>query len=154
MYFTLNHPTGAPDPLSARSIPAVVRLNRPFEIGPIQDTRKVFPLDGSGTNSRTPSFNGWPSRVTVPLAGTRLTPPQPASPTRAATRTHPTPTRGLSNRELMSVTSGGEQDGMRNARRPDPMGPAAGRRSRLPAVEGVAVVRDAGVQPRGSGDAG
>src|SRR5205823_5501590 len=68
-YLTLNHPTGAPSPLSARFIPAVISLNRPFEIGPGQDTRNVFPLDGSGTNSRTPSFRVWPSRVTVPLTG-------------------------------------------------------------------------------------
>src|SRR5262245_8382182 len=107
MYRTLNHPVGAPDPLSYRLIPAVIRLNRPLEIGPVQDTRKLFPLDGSGTNSRIPSFNGWPSRVTVPEAGTRLT-PHPATPTRAASRAHPTPARALSNRELIPVTSGRE----------------------------------------------
>src|SRR5436190_3653523 len=113
MYRTLNHPTGAPCPLSALFIPAVVRLNRPLEIGPVHDTRRVFPFDGSGTNSRIPSFSGWPSRVTVPPAGTRLTPPHPTAPTRAASRAHPTPTRALGNRELMDVTSGRGSSGMR-----------------------------------------
>src|SRR4051812_23754891 len=104
MYLTLNHPTGAPAPLSARSIPAVISLNLPFEIGPGHDTRKLFPLDGSGTNSRIPTFRGSPSRVTVPLTGMRLTPPHPATPTRVASRAQPAHT--LSNRELISVTSG------------------------------------------------
>src|SRR6516162_11468520 len=108
MYLTLNHPTGAPGPVLARSIPEVTRFHRPFEIGPEQLTRKLFPLDTSGMNWRTPSVIGWPSRVTFPLVGIRLI-PHPATPTRAASRAHPTPTRAPGNRQLMSVTSGWER---------------------------------------------
>src|SRR5215475_7012762 len=104
MYVTLNHPTGAPVPVSARCIPEVTRFHRPFEIGPEQPTRKLFPLDTSGMNWRTPCVIGSPSRVTFPLVGIRLIPPHPATPTRAASRAHPTPTRALVNRRSMCLT--------------------------------------------------
>src|SRR6516162_6352255 len=105
MYLTLNHPTGAPVPVLARSIPDVTRFHRPSEIGPEQLTRKLFPLDTSGMNWRTPSVIGLPSRVTFPLVGARLIPPpHPATPTRAANRAHRAPTRALGNRRSMCVT--------------------------------------------------
>src|SRR5438874_9073647 len=52
---TLNHPTGAPPPVSARSIPEVARFQRPLEIAPEQPSRNLFPLDASGMNWITPT---------------------------------------------------------------------------------------------------
>src|SRR5262245_40286356 len=96
---TLNQPTGAPPPVSARSIPEVARLQRPLEIAPPQASRNLFPLDASGMNWRTPNVIGLPSRVIVPLVGIRLT-PHPDTPTRAASKAHPT-RRVLSNRRFI-----------------------------------------------------
>src|SRR5262245_61562024 len=144
MYFTLNHPTGAPLPVLARSIPEVTRFHSPFEIGPEQLTRKVFPLEASGMNWRTPPVIGLPSRVTFPVVGIRLI-PHPATPTRATSRAHPTPTRALANPRSMCVTCQGE------TARPGPYGPAAARPGKgLPVAQRVAVIRDTGVPPGGA----
>src|SRR5262245_5873092 len=131
MYLTLNHPTGAPVPVSARSIPEVTRFHRPFEIGPEQLSRRLFPLDASGMNLRTPSGIGWPSRVTVPLVGILLT-PHPAVPTRAASRAQPTHARALGNGRSMSVTYQLEIEKRRGRARAGPAATAEGFTSRCP----------------------
>src|SRR2546430_2423976 len=46
-------------------------------IGLMQFIRCVFPLALSGVKTMFPPLMGWPSSVTVPETGTRLTPPQP-----------------------------------------------------------------------------
>src|SRR5262249_61230731 len=96
MYLTLNHPTGAPVPVLARSIPEVTRFHWPFEIGPEQLTRNLFPLDESGMNLRTPSFIGWPSRGTFPRVGIRLI-PHPATLITTTRKAHRALARALRN---------------------------------------------------------
>src|SRR5262249_27179537 len=119
---------------------------------PEQLTRKLFPLDASGMNWRTPSVSGWPSRVTVPAVGIRLTPPHPATPTKAASRAQPTPTRVLENPRSMCVTSQIELEKWRGRAH---VGPPARPGKGLPiAAQPGALVRDAGVPPGGAGDAG